>query len=83
MVRQNALLAVHLRHLGTGHQVGSPPIGREMQWLGEGFSQNEGLGEITSMLWTNVANAKLKFQSRRFYLIYPALAPGNFLVFFF
>lgn len=27
MVKQNALLAVHLHYLGTGHQVGSPPTG--------------------------------------------------------
>lgn len=83
MVKQNALLAVHSRHLGTGQQVGSPPTGWEMRWWGEGFYLNEGLGEITSMLWTNVANATLKFQSRHFYLSYPALAPGNFSVFFF
>lgn len=37
MVKQNALLAVRSHYLGTGHQVGSPPTGQEVQWLGERF----------------------------------------------
>lgn len=33
-VKQNALLAVQLHHLGIGNQVGSLSTGQEVQWLG-------------------------------------------------
>ena len=50
MVKQNALLAVQLHHLGIGNQVGSLSTGQEVHWLGEGvLDELGGLDNLSAM----------------------------------